>query len=152
MLVNIKVINYFWIFGHFEKYVFDFLPKKFSYRKNIFLQNFFSISIQKILRNPKIILRTACDHSKDAKNAKSNVEFAISTESGFFYVTLPLSQNTPKIAWKPLKSVEITSLLLEKQRHELDEERDRLKTQHTHQPRGRGGGGGARGSHPLQVS
>ena len=51
----------------------------------------FSISIQNFPKIPKIILRTACDHSKDAKNAKSNVEFAISTESVFFYVALPLT-------------------------------------------------------------
>ncbi len=33
MLVNNKVINYFWIFGHFEKYFFDFLKSSKNFEQ-----------------------------------------------------------------------------------------------------------------------
>ncbi len=33
MLVNNKVINYFWIFGHFEKYFFDFLKSSKNFER-----------------------------------------------------------------------------------------------------------------------
>ena len=40
-------------------------------RKKKTLISIFSISIHKFPKIPKIILKTACDHSKDAKNSKN---------------------------------------------------------------------------------
>ena len=48
-----------------------FSRKFFELEKILFCKTFFSISIQKVPRNPKIILRTPCDHFKDTKNIAS---------------------------------------------------------------------------------
>ena len=72
-----------------------FSRKIFDHEKIVFCKTFFSISIQKVSRNPKIILRTPCDHFKDTKNIASK-KILISADIVAFYVALPLSRNDRK--------------------------------------------------------
>ena len=78
---------------------FIFSRKNFDHEKTFFCKTFFSISIQKVPRNPKIILRTPCDHFKDTKNIaskKKSLFVQIAMIIVPFYVALPLSITTLK--------------------------------------------------------
>ena len=58
-------------FGENQKIFFKCFCSDFFHFEIIFSILFFTTSIQNFLKIPKIILRTACDHSKDAKNRKN---------------------------------------------------------------------------------